>query len=329
MQGRPTTTAAGAAPVTVSSTAPGAGAVPGRARPGSPAPRRGWRAATVVVPLAAMALTACSGAEAQQVTAAGVASSPAASQPGSTGAAAAAAGAGSDPAGQDGRTGTAVAPALTQAQRAQAARQAAARKALLEAKRKAAAARAAARQLERARAAQRAGSASRTEAERRAQARRAAAERRRAAAARRPAPTPAPPAPAGGAASPSAPAAAVLVIVNRERAKAGCRPLVVHRLLAAAATAHSKDMATKRYFSHTGRDGRSPFDRIKQAGYEGRMMGENIAAGQTDAAAVMQAWMNSEGHRANILNCGYKEIGIGYVAGGSMRHYWTQNFGSR
>jgi uncharacterized protein YkwD len=88
-------------------------------------------------------------------------------------------------------------------------------------------------------------------------------------------------------------------------------------------------MAVKGYFSHTGQDGRSPFDRIKQAGYPGRMMGENIAAGQTSAAAVMQAWMNSPGHRANILNCGYKEVGVGYVAGGSMRHYWTQNFGSR
>jgi uncharacterized protein YkwD len=68
---------------------------------------------------------------------------------------------------------------------------------------------------------------------------------------------------------------------------------------------------------------------MRRAGYDGRMMGENIAAGQTSAAAVMDAWMNSPGHRANILNCGYREIGVGLYRGGSMRFYWTQNFGSR
>jgi uncharacterized protein YkwD len=127
----------------------------------------------------------------------------------------------------------------------------------------------------------------------------------------------------------SAEEAEVLRLVNAERAEAGCRALVSNDTLLGTARAHSTDMATRNFFSHTNPDGQSPFDRMRQAGYQGRMMGENIAAGQTSPAAVMEAWMNSSGHRANILNCGYKEIGIGLHAGGSMRLYWTQNFGTR
>jgi subtilisin family serine protease len=161
-----------------------------------------------------------------------------------------------------------------------------------------------------------------------------------------PAPAPAPPAdptpspsPSPSPSTPAAPAApangmsaeesAVLRIVNAERATAGCAALTANPILTSVAGAHSADMAAKGYFSHTGKDGRSPFDRMRQAGYAGRSMGENIAAGQTTPQAVMTAWMRSPGHRANILRCSFKEIGIGYVKGGPMRHYWTQTFGTR
>jgi uncharacterized protein YkwD len=113
--------------------------------------------------------------------------------------------------------------------------------------------------------------------------------------------------------------AEVLRLVNVERAAAGCSPLVANATLNTVARAHSTDMAVQGYFSH----------RSKDAGYNGRAMGENIAGGQTTAAAVMSGWMKSPGHRANILRCGYKEIGVGYHKGGSYRHYWTQNFGTR
>ena len=143
-------------------------------------------------------------------------------------------------------------------------------------------------------------------------------------------PTPTPPAtPAAPANGMSAEESAVLRIVNAERASAGCGALTANPILTSVAGAHSADMAAKGYFSHTGKDGRSPFDRMRQAGYSGRAMGENIAAGQTTPQAVMAAWMKSPGHRANILRCSFKEIGVGYVKGGSMRHYWTQTFGTR
>jgi uncharacterized protein YkwD len=84
-------------------------------------------------------------------------------------------------------------------------------------------------------------------------------------------------------------------------------------------------MAANDYFDHTSQDGRSPTDRAAEQGYEGGV-GENIAAGYPDADAVMEGWMNSEGHRANILNCDYDVIGIG-VADRDGTLYWVQNFG--
>ena len=138
-----------------------------------------------------------------------------------------------------------------------------------------------------------------------------------------------PPAPATGGMSNAE--AEVLRLVNAERAKAGCGALRSNGILLAVARAHSRDMGVKRYFDHTSQDGRSPFDRMRAAGYRGGLMGENIAAGQPTAAAVMKSWMNSPGHKANILNCGYKVIGIGVatVASSPFRIYWTQDFGDR
>jgi uncharacterized protein YkwD len=86
-------------------------------------------------------------------------------------------------------------------------------------------------------------------------------------------------------------------------------------------------MAKKDYFSHTGKDGRSPFDRMTDAGYAYSAAAENIAAGQRTPADVVKGWMNSAGHKANILNCTYSEIGVGYAKGGSYGTYWTQDFG--
>ncbi|WP_253840992.1 CAP domain-containing protein [Actinokineospora globicatena] len=115
----------------------------------------------------------------------------------------------------------------------------------------------------------------------------------------------------------------VLAITNDERSKAGCAPVVLDSRLTQAAQAHSADMSARNYFSHTSLDGRTFVDRAKAAGYSSPGA-ENIAKGQRTAAAVMSAWMNSSGHRANILNCGLKTMGLGYVQSG---YYWTQMFG--
>ncbi len=119
----------------------------------------------------------------------------------------------------------------------------------------------------------------------------------------------------------------VIKLTNKERAKSGCKALKSNSLLKSAAQKHSADMAKKDYFSHTGKDGRSPFDRMTDAGYSFSAAAENIAAGQRTPADVVEGWMNSAGHRKNILNCTYTEIGVGYAKGGSYGTYWTQNFG--
>ncbi|MFF2010784.1 CAP domain-containing protein [Streptomyces sp. NPDC058195] len=119
--------------------------------------------------------------------------------------------------------------------------------------------------------------------------------------------------------------AAVLTLVNQERAKAGCSPLTASSALTSLAQDYSQDMAARGFFDHTDPDGRSPWDRASKAGVKG-LAAENIARGQADAQAVMTAWMNSPGHRANILNCDYKTFGLG-VHFGSGGPWWTQEFG--
>ncbi|WP_411083343.1 sigma-70 family RNA polymerase sigma factor [Streptomyces sp. cmx-18-6] len=138
-----------------------------------------------------------------------------------------------------------------------------------------------------------------------------------------PAPKP-PPAPA----PPASTSGEVLQIVNAERAKEGCGPVTSNDLLATAAQRHSADMAARDYFAHTSPDGTDPGDRITAAGYRWSTYGENIAKGQRTPADVMQAWMNSPGHRANILNCSFKEMGIGKQDSGGGP-VWTQKFGAR
>ncbi|KIF67773.1 SCP-like extracellular [Streptomyces sp. AcH 505] len=129
-------------------------------------------------------------------------------------------------------------------------------------------------------------------------------------------------------AAPSAPSsteAAVLSLVNEERAKVGCSPVRADASLGTLAQNFSDDMAARGFFDHTDPDGDTPWDRADKAGVEG-LGGENIARGQADAQAVMDAWMNSEGHRANILNCDYTRLGVG-VHTGSGGPWWTQDFG--
>jgi uncharacterized protein YkwD len=117
----------------------------------------------------------------------------------------------------------------------------------------------------------------------------------------------------------------VLRLVNEQRAQAGCSPVTADSKLQALATAFSEEMADRNFFDHTDPDGRTPWDRAKAAGITD-LGGENIARGQADPAAVMDAWMNSPGHRANILNCSFTTLGVG-VHFGTGGPWWTQDFG--
>ena len=137
--------------------------------------------------------------------------------------------------------------------------------------------------------------------------------------------------PSGGSGTSEGPTARmateVVTLTNAERQKAGCPPLANNRTLRQVATAHSEDMAERDFFSHTTPDGEDPSDRAAAAGYAG-YSGENIAMGYRSAEAVVDAWMDSSGHRANILNCSSTEIGVG-VADSPRGLYWTQMFGRR
>ncbi|GAA3043162.1 hypothetical protein GCM10020000_22910 [Streptomyces olivoverticillatus] len=123
----------------------------------------------------------------------------------------------------------------------------------------------------------------------------------------------------------SAAAHLVLALVNAERAKAGCRPLRADSRLNRLAQSFSDDMAKRGFFDHTDPDGRTPWDRAAKRGIT-NLGGENIARGHPDAHTVMDAWMRSSGHRANILNCDYRSLGVGVHEGGNGP-WWTQDFG--
>lgn len=118
----------------------------------------------------------------------------------------------------------------------------------------------------------------------------------------------------------------VLSLVNEERANYNAPPLKWNDTLAELAENHCKDMISRNFFSHDTPDGKTPFDRMKDIGISYVMAGENIAAGQTSPKSVMESWMNSPGHRKNILNPDFKYIGIGIAKGGSYGIYWTQEF---
>ena len=117
--------------------------------------------------------------------------------------------------------------------------------------------------------------------------------------------------------------AEVVRLVNAERAKNGLKALTPDWELSRVARYKSQDMKDNRYFSHTSPTYGSPFEMMKSFGISYRAAGENIAKGQSSPQAVMTAWMNSSGHRANILSSKFTKIGVGYVSGGN---YWTQMF---
>jgi uncharacterized protein YkwD len=119
---------------------------------------------------------------------------------------------------------------------------------------------------------------------------------------------------------------------NEYREDAGCEPLVLDDQLTEAAQRHSKDMATNDFFSHTSPSGVDPWERIKDTGYSYSTAAENIYAGATTAKQAVDGWFNSQGHRENMLNCNFEEIGVGYYYidpdPGDLQYktYWTQVF---
>jgi uncharacterized YkwD family protein len=115
----------------------------------------------------------------------------------------------------------------------------------------------------------------------------------------------------------------VVDLTNQERAKNGLPALKVDLTLSKMAHEKSRDMSTNGYFSHTSPTYGSPFDMMKKYGISYRYAGENIAMGQRTPEEVVKAWMNSEGHRKNILSSNFNYIGVGYVSQGN---YWTQEF---
>ena len=118
----------------------------------------------------------------------------------------------------------------------------------------------------------------------------------------------------------------VVKLVNEKRAAAGLKALSSPSDLNKVAEAKSKDMRDKNYFSHTSPTYGTPFAMLEKFDISYTTAGENIAAGQTTPASVVNSWMNSSGHKANILSKKYTQIGVGYVSGGNYRHYWTQMF---
>jgi len=126
----------------------------------------------------------------------------------------------------------------------------------------------------------------------------------------------------------------VVELANQERTANGCGVmLALNDKLHQAAYDHSADMVARDFFSHTNPDGEGPSERLAEVGYVWSWWGENIAAGYVSPEDVMAGWMGSDGHRANILNCNFTEIGVGYVYSASdggeapYHHYWTQVFG--
>lgn len=121
----------------------------------------------------------------------------------------------------------------------------------------------------------------------------------------------------------------ILTLVNVERKKANLQPLTLNNKLGQAAQNHTNDMVSKSYFSHTSPSGGTMTSRVNAVGYVYSTIGENIAAGSSTATATMTQWMNSPGHRANILNPKFRELGVGYAPSNDQyRYYWTQVFGA-
>ncbi|MBV9791340.1 MAG: CAP domain-containing protein [Chloroflexi bacterium] len=120
-------------------------------------------------------------------------------------------------------------------------------------------------------------------------------------------------------------------LINQHRRNVGCAPVQLNIELGVAAKNHSRDMAEKNYFSHTGLDGSTYWQRAQAASYQYWASGEIIGAGYTSGLEVVNGWMNSSGHRSIILTCNNDDIGIGFYSksGSQWEHYWTAVFGQR
>ncbi|ORZ41117.1 allergen V5/Tpx-1 family protein [Catenaria anguillulae PL171] len=125
--------------------------------------------------------------------------------------------------------------------------------------------------------------------------------------------------------------------VNEFRQRNGARPLCLERRLITAAEVHSRDMAARRFMDHTGSNGKSPFQRMRDQGYQFSNAAENIAFGSApgfnDVARPMNSWINSAGHRRNLLNAQLKQLGVARAEGACRNGrgrcvYWTQVFGT-
>lgn len=133
--------------------------------------------------------------------------------------------------------------------------------------------------------------------------------------------------------------AEALALINGYRVEAGCPPLEPQSQLIDAAQGHARAMATQDFFSHNSKNGGKFGNRVRASGFKGHKLAENIAAGQSSAAEVVSTWMNSAGHRKNILTCSLTHTGIGMayqaddevLPGQShpLRYYWVQDFGKQ
>jgi uncharacterized protein YkwD len=131
----------------------------------------------------------------------------------------------------------------------------------------------------------------------------------------------------------------VLELTNRARSKSGCcgqsdcfpaaGALTLDPALRRSARAHAADMAARNYFSHDTPEGLTPFDRMREAGFRGCALGENIAAGQPTPEVVVDSWLQSPGHCHNIRDPNFDRLGVGYhpLPGSKYGHFWAQNFG--
>jgi hypothetical protein len=122
----------------------------------------------------------------------------------------------------------------------------------------------------------------------------------------------------------------VIELVNLERAVVGSSALAKNTLLTRAAQFHANWMGANNTLSHTGRDGTNAQDRIEEAGYVIKGFGENVGAGANSPEKIVAAWMRSPGHRANILQPLFEEIGVGLAltTSGTYQYWWVQNFGA-
>lgn len=136
----------------------------------------------------------------------------------------------------------------------------------------------------------------------------------------------------------ASPETEALALINQQRAAAGCAPLVVSKSLQAAAQSYAQAMAQQNFFGHFGKDGSTLLGRLRRAGFEGRHMGENLAAGMDDPQDLVRGWMASPGHRKHILNCRYTQTGIALAEDPqdqplrghryAFTWYWVQEFGA-